>query len=134
MLPVPAAEGMAFSAGFHPPWNLPMPDINPLSEHYHVCGQIQPSDVADIASAGYTTLVCMRPDDEMPGQPRRAEIETEAQVHGLAFHFIPARSGAVTPEQAMELREILARSAGPVLAYCASGNRCTLAWRMASAF
>ncbi|HBP4976487.1 TPA: TIGR01244 family phosphatase [Pseudomonas aeruginosa] len=124
---------MAFSAGFHPSWNPPMLDINQLSEHYHVCGQVQPSDVVGIAGAGYTTLVCMRPDDEVPGQPRWAEIQAEAKMHGLGCHFIPARSGAVTPEQAMELREVLARSAGPVLAYCASGNRCTLAWRMAPA-
>ena len=73
----------------------------------------------------------MRPDGESPGQPAWAEVAEQARRHGLAFHFIPALSGAVTLEQAAQLRELLADAGGPVLSYCASGNRCALAWRMA---
>lgn len=105
--------------------------IRPVSANYHVCPQIAPDDVADIARAGYTTLVCMRPDDEVPSQPRCAEVAAAARAHGLDFHFIPARSGAVTAPQAAALREVLRAAGGPVLSYCASGNRCTLAWQLA---
>lgn len=109
-----------------------MPIITPLSDQYHVCPQIEPHDVADIAARGYAALVCMRPDGESPGQPSWERVAAQAHRYGLAFHFIPARSGQVTPEQALQLREVLEQAGGPVLSYCASGNRCTLAWRMAT--
>ncbi len=108
-----------------------MPAITALSDRYHVCPQLDPSDVADIAALGYAVLVCMRPDDEASGQPRWKQVEAQAHRHGLTFHFIPTRSGAVMPEQVERLREVLEQAEGLVLSYCASGNRCTLAWRMA---
>lgn len=108
-----------------------MPAITPLTAHYHVSPQVDPREVAAIAAAGYTTLVCMRPDGEMFGQPDWALVEAEAKKHGLQTHFIPARSGAVTPAQAAQLKQVLAQAPGKVLAYCASGNRCAMAFQMA---
>ena len=108
-----------------------MPAITPLSENYHVSAQVHPDDVAAIANAGYTTLVCMRPDGEADGQPGWADVAAAARSHGLAFHFIPVRPGAVSPVQAAHLREVMRGTDGRILSYCASGNRCTLAWQMA---
>ncbi|WP_162455676.1 TIGR01244 family sulfur transferase [Pseudoxanthomonas kalamensis] len=108
-----------------------MLSITPVSDTYHVCAQLHPQDVVEVARAGYATLICMRPDDEVDGQPAWADIAAQARRHGLDFHFIPARSGAVTPQQAARLREVMNGAPGRVLSYCASGNRCTLAWHMA---
>ncbi len=108
-----------------------MPAITPLTSDYHVCPQLDPREVAAIAAAGYTTLICMRPDGEMFGQPAWAQVEAEARRHGLQAHYIPAQSGAVTPAQAAQLKQALAQAPGKVLAYCASGNRCAMAYRMA---
>lgn len=108
-----------------------MPAITPITPTYHVSAQVDPREVAGIAAAGYTTLVCMRPDGEMAGQPAWALVEAEAKKHGLKTHYIPARSGAVTPAQAAQLKQVLTQAPGKVLAYCASGNRCALAFQMA---
>ena len=84
-----------------------MPIITPLSDRYHVCPQIEPHDVADIAARGYAALVCMRPDGESPGQPPWERVAAQAHRYGLAIHFIPARSGQVAPEQALQLRGLI---------------------------
>jgi len=110
-----------------------MPAIQAITEHYHVCPQLQAADVGDLARAGYTTLVCMRPDDEVPDQPRCSEIAAAARAHGLDFHWIPAPSGAVSQNQAADLRRVVAEARGRVLSYCASGRRCALAWQLAQA-
>ncbi|MFN7183782.1 MAG: TIGR01244 family sulfur transferase [Thermomonas haemolytica] len=105
--------------------------ITPITPTYHVSPQLEPREIAAIAAAGYTTLVCMRPDGETFGQPAWAQIEAEARRHGLQVHYIPAQSGAVTPAQAAQLKQVLAQAPGKVLAYCASGNRCAIAYQMA---
>lgn len=108
-----------------------MPAITPITPIFHVSPQLDPREVAAIAAAGYRTLVCMRPDGEAFGQPAWAAVEAEAKKHGLQTHYIPAQSGAVTPAQAAQLKQVLAQAPGKVLAYCASGNRCALAYQMA---
>lgn len=108
-----------------------MATIRPVSGNYHVSDQLQPSDLESLARAGYSIVVCMRPDDEVPEQPSWKLLAAAAEEQGLAFHYIPARSGAVTPEQAAKLRSVLIAANGRVLAYCASGNRCTMAHQMA---
>lgn len=109
-----------------------MLSIQPVSDNYHVCAQVSPEDVPGIARAGYTTLICMRPDGEAPGQPAAAEIEAAARANGLAFHVIPVQPGMVTPAQAEKLKGLLDAANGRVLSYCASGNRCAMLWRMAT--
>ena len=40
-----------------------------LTDTLSMAGQIQPADVAQLAAAGYETIICNRPDDEEPHQP-----------------------------------------------------------------
>jgi uncharacterized protein (TIGR01244 family) len=86
--------------------------------------------VPGIARAGYAALICMRPDGESPDQPNGASIEASARKLGLAFHYLPVLSGAVSEQQAARLKQLLDLIEGPVLAYCASGNRCALAYNL----
>lgn len=107
-----------------------MPRIQPVSDMFHVCAQLQPKDLREVAQAGYATVVCMRPDGEAPGQPPADEVRAAADALGLAFHHIPVRSGDVALEHARRLRDVLDRSDGPILSYCASGNRCAIAYQL----
>lgn len=109
-------------------------NIRTVTTNYHVSGQLAPSDMPAVAKAGYAAIVCMRPDGEGFRQPTFSAIEAAARESGLAVHYLPV-GGAVEPmEQARKLRAILDATPGPVLAYCASGARCTGLYQMAQQF
>lgn len=106
-------------------------NIRPVDASYHVSGQISPKDIGKIAEAGYTAVICMRPDGEGFFQPAFAEIETAARAAGIPAHYLPVVPGAAPMDRAKQLGAILRQTEGPVLAYCASGGRCVMLYQLA---
>lgn len=106
-------------------------DLRRLTPDLAVAAQLVPSDVRAAAAAGYTTLICNRPDGEQPGQPDHEAMAQAAAAAGMRFVFQPVISGRITPEQARAFGDALAQADGPVLAYCRSGTRCATLWAMA---
>ena len=104
--------------------------IYKLSDRCSVASQIQPSDVANFAADGFTTIVCNRPDGEDFGQPTAAAIEAQCAAAGVAFHLIPISRAGVSQAMTSEFRSIVEASDGPVLAYCRSGQRSSVLWQM----
>jgi uncharacterized protein (TIGR01244 family) len=99
-------------------------DIRPVADGYAVSGQIQPSDVEEIAAAGYKTIIANRPDSEEGAVPH-ADIKKAAEAAGLEFHYIPVISGAVTADNVNDMAAALENAKSPVFAYCRSGARST---------
>lgn len=98
--------------------------IRSITPEFAVAGQLYPADVPAVVAQGFKSLVCNRPDGEAGhSQPTSAEIERLAKAAGLAFYHLPVVSGAMTPEQAQSMKQILASAPSPVLAYCRSGAR-----------
>ncbi|MGV6839562.1 MAG: TIGR01244 family sulfur transferase [Planktomarina sp.] len=103
-------------------------NIRPLTPDYAVSPQIDPSDIAAIAEAGYKSIICNRPDNEaMPGQDQSA-IKAAAETAGLAFGSNPFNHMQFGEEVIARQCELLQSLPGPVFAYCASGNRSSMAW------
>ncbi len=100
-----------------------------LSESCAVAGQIGPDDVAALAEDGFTTIVCNRPDGEELGQPPAAYIAAECAARGIAFHFIPIGRSGLTMDLVEQFRRAVDESAGPLLAYCHSGQRSAVIWQ-----
>ena len=88
-----------------------------------VAGQIAPEHVAALAEAGYSTIICNRPDNESPGQPPAAAIQAEAEKHGVSFHYVPVSHAGITRETVDAMHKALSGADGLVLAYCRSGAR-----------
>lgn len=103
-----------------------------ISDRCSVSGQVAPEDMAAIRAAGFTTIVCNRPDGEGPGQPSSDAVRAAAEAAGLAYHYNPVSPGALTAEHVAEQARVIAGSAGPVLAHCASGKRATMLWALAN--
>lgn len=103
---------------------------NKLVEGYCVRGQLTPAEIAAAKDAGFTTIICNRPDGEKAGQPSAAEVAAAAA--GLAFHANPVEPGNFTPEAVRRQAEIIASAEGPVLAYCGSGQRAAVLWMLAN--
>ena len=99
------------------------PKISRVTADFAVAPQIAPADMPALAKAGFTTVMCNRPDAEEPGQPPLVELRAAAEAAGLAFHHVPV-SGGMFPQEALdEFRRIRREAAGPVLAYCRTGTR-----------
>lgn len=103
-------------------------DLRQITEGYSVTPQIEPSDVATLAAMGVRTLICNRPDGENPPALQAAAIQAEAEKHGIEFVYNPFQGQTMTQDHIDEQADAIADSDGPVVAYCASGNRSTVVW------
>ena len=56
-----------------------------------------------------------------------------AEAAGLVFVANPVIGGALTMDNVQAQAAAIAAAAGPVLAYCASGNRSSIVWALAHA-
>lgn len=108
-------------------------DLRQITDGYSVTPQIEPGDVATLADMGVKTLICNRPDSENPPGLQAAAIQAEAEAHGIAFVFNPFQGHTLSQDHVDEQADAIAGSEGPVVGYCASGNRCTVVWAFGAA-
>lgn len=108
-------------------------DIRPLCATYSVAPQIDPSDLPAIAAAGYTTVICNRPDAEIPPSHHADVVAAAAKAAGLDFINAPVTHPTIGPETIGHQMAVLQEAAGPVLAYCASGTRSSILWALGQA-
>lgn len=74
-----------------------------------------------------------RPDGEIPPSHHTALMAEAAQAAGLVFVANPVIGGMLTMENVVAQAKAIAQATGPVLAYCASGNRSSIVWALAHA-
>ena len=108
-------------------------DIRALTPDYAVSPQIDPADLPAIKAAGYATVIDNRPDGEIPPHLHAAAMRAAAEALGLVFVNNPVIGGMLTMENVTAQGAAIAASAGPVFAYCASGNRSSVVWALAHA-
>ena len=102
--------------------------INRLSPDYSVAPQIVIEDVATIVNAGFKSVICNRPDQENPVPCQIEAIKAVALAAGLEFAENVFDSDSFGSDKVERQIELLKKMPGPVLAYCASGNRCSVIW------
>ena len=107
-------------------------NIHQITDNYFVTAQISTDDVQSILQAGFKAIICNRPDAEIPPSHQSEEIKKAALAAGLEFHDLPLTHQTMT-EEIVSQQMTLSRLSGPVLAYCATGTRCTVAWAIGSA-
>lgn len=108
-------------------------DIRQLAPDYAVSPQIAPEDLAAVAAAGFTTVLCNRPDAEVSPDLSAASIRSAAEASGLRFVLNPVTHQTLTAEVVAAQSAAISASEGPVLAYCASGTRSTILWSLGQA-
>jgi uncharacterized protein (TIGR01244 family) len=108
-------------------------DIRPLTDTYAVCPQILPSDAQAIADAGYKTVICNRPDAENPPPQQMDAVRKAVEAVGLTFVANPFSGPTMGAQHVKAQGEAIAEATGPVLAYCASGNRSSIMWALSQA-
>ncbi|HMO07235.1 MAG TPA: TIGR01244 family sulfur transferase [Paracoccaceae bacterium] len=108
-------------------------DIRTITPAYAVSPQIAPEDLAAIRAAGFTTVINNRPDAEIPPDWHTEPMRKAAEAAGLTYVVNPVIGGMLTMENVKAQGAAIAASPGPVLAYCASGNRSSIVWALAHA-
>ena len=110
-----------------------MMDIRHLTDSYAVSPMIALEDLAQIKALGFTDVINNRPDGEITLDVQTTAMQAAATALGLKFHINPVIGGAMTPENVQVQAGAMAQAQGPVLAYCASGNRSSVVWALAQA-
>lgn len=108
-------------------------DIRTITDSYAVSPQIAPEDLPRIAEAGFRTVICNRPDEEVPVELQSGALRIATEAAGLHFVDNPVTHAGLGPQVVERQMDALEGSAGPVLAYCASGNRCSIVWSLGHA-
>lgn len=108
-------------------------DIRPLTPRHAVSPQITPEDLPAIKAAGFATVICNRPDAENPPGLQAEAMRAAASAAGLEFHVLELTHQTMTPDNIARQRDLIDNAPGPVLAYCASGTRCSVAWSLGQA-
>lgn len=108
-------------------------EIRELTPRYAVSPQITPEDVPAIVAAGFTRIICNRPDAEIGPDLQANRVRAAAEAAGAEFILNPVIGGAITPENIATQGTALEGSQGPVFAYCASGNRSSIVWALSQA-
>lgn len=108
-------------------------DIRPLTPDYAVSPQIEQEDLPAIKAAGFAMVIDNRPDGEIPGYLHTEKMRAAAEALGLVFVANPVIGGALTMANVETQAKAMAEAKGPVFAYCASGNRCSVVWALTQA-
>jgi uncharacterized protein (TIGR01244 family) len=107
-------------------------DIRHLTRDYAVAPQIGPEDVAALKAAGFARVICNRPDAEIPPALHANKMRAAVEAAGMEFVENQIAPGNFSPAIIAAQAAALKAASGPVFAYCASGNRSSIAWALAN--
>jgi len=103
----------------------PLP-IQRIAADVCVSPQLTPAAMAEVAAAGFRSVINNRPDFEHgPDQPTSAAVETAARAAGLQYAHLPVAGGYQSPEEIARFAELIAAMPRPLLCFCRSGARST---------
>jgi uncharacterized protein (TIGR01244 family) len=92
----------------------------PLRPGLLCAGQPDPAAWRDYAAAGYRSVVCLRPQQELPER----DLAKEVAAVGMTFRRLPVDGmGDIDFHNAARLGRLLARLPVPVIVHCGSANR-----------
>jgi len=110
-----------------------MHKVTYVTPAFAVTGALQAADFAEIAAAGFKSVLSNLPDGESTAYPtsrQEAELATRA---GLAFRHVPTTKADLFTDRVVDgVGDALRELPGPVLAHCASGMRSAVAWATAA--
>lgn len=105
-------------------------EIRPITPRYAVSPQITVEDVPAIAAAGFVKVICNRPNTEVPPTMQSDAIGQAVRAAGMEYEVLELTHQTMTPGNVALQRELTESCSGPVLAYCASGTRCSVVWAL----
>lgn len=109
------------------------PTVKRLTADISVSEQLTPDQVKGASESGFTTIIDLRPDGEVAGQPDAATMAAQARANGMAFVYVPVPHGDIPDSAVDALAKALDEHRGPILMYCRSGKRAARTWSLVEA-
>lgn len=104
---------------------MSLPPLRPLSSDVSVAGQLDASAMAELARAGFKSVINNRPDHEGgPDQPANASIQSAAISAGLAYAYLPVNPAVQSADEVAQFRALVETLPKPIAAFCRTGTRC----------
>ncbi len=108
--------------------------IRRLTEEFAVAATPAAVDFDALYAAGFRTVINFRPDGESPGQIPSRSLSAHARDAGLRYVDLPASKFELFTSLVVDgAHEVLKSAQGPVLGFCASGQRAAIVWAAARA-
>jgi len=105
-----------------------------LSNDVSAAPQLGPEAMAEVAAAGFRSVINNRPDFEGgPDQPTSASVEAAARAAGLEYEWLPVAPNVHSADEINRFAELLATLPKPVLVFCRSGARSSRLYSAATA-
>ncbi len=99
-----------------------------LTDTVAASAQIQPTQMAAIAEAGFKVVINNRPDGEALDQPTSEEMQKAAEAEGLEYHYYPLNAFNYPGDDVPAMGALFDNAERPVFAFCRSGTRSTNLW------
>jgi uncharacterized protein (TIGR01244 family) len=103
-------------------------NIYKITPKYHVTGVLKPESVGQLQLLGIVKVICNRPDSEAPFEEQSELMRIAVTEAGMAFDYNPVTMTSFSPELVRRQTDAVLNANGGVLAYCATGRRCTMLW------
>lgn len=112
---------------------MSLEQMSQLTPDLWICGQLHAADFAQLAECGFRTAINMRPDHEVPDQPTSDALAAAAAKAGLQYEFLPVVASQIRQQDVERFAEFMDSLPKPVLAFCRTGNRCSIMWSLVKA-
>ena len=101
-----------------------------LSDELSIGSQLQRDDIPKLATLGFRSIICNRPDDEQANQPSFEQINETAKANNLETRYIPVAPGQLGKDDAENFDAALRDLPNPTFAYCRTGFRSEKLWSL----
>ena len=85
--------------------------------------QIHPCQCQTLSNLGFKSLINLRFDDEIDGQPKADDICQSATSVGLDYHHLPIDNESLHLDTVQKFADIIAKSPKPIMVFCGTGSR-----------
>ncbi|EJF78844.1 Uncharacterized protein conserved in bacteria [Candidatus Bartonella washoeensis] len=106
-------------------------NLQQIEPDIFISAQISVENIKILATAGFKTIICNRPDQEGPYQPDFSLIKAAAQKYGIKAYYIPIVPPTIKKSDIETMQTILKTAQKPLLAYCHQGTRSLHLYRLA---
>ena len=108
-----------------------MIEISQITPDFAIGPQPEAADIADLAKAGFRSILNARPDDEAGTYLVSSDARALAGDAGLAYAHAPTGNHAIFEDQAIDnFEQAMVDLPGPVFAHCKSGTRAAILWAL----
>ncbi|WP_370931814.1 beta-lactamase hydrolase domain-containing protein [Bartonella sp. DGB1] len=97
-----------------------------ITENIYIGAQLTADDMERLKQLNINTIICNRPDNEIPAEINFEKIKIAAEKENIAIYYIPISTRENIKENIETCVKILIDSKPNIFAYCRSGTRSKL--------